>query len=76
MFIMRKFGFLSLVLDRVKCFIPEMELSNRKLAEEMKSQPASSFDIETVDLSRPHIEMVSDIRKIFHRICIGGDVRQ
>jgi hypothetical protein len=64
----------SLVLNRVKCFLPEMELANRELAEEMKSQPASSFDIETVDLSCPHIEMVSNAREIIHSASIVEDI--
>eukprot|EP00040_Diaphanoeca_grandis_P039510 m.259254 g.259254 ORF g.259254 m.259254 type:complete len:160 (-) comp37797_c0_seq1:272-751(-) len=48
----------SSVLDRVKAFLPEMEKANTNLEQEMKTRPASDFDIETLTEGVDnHVEM-------------------
>lgn len=47
-----------LVTARVRAFLPLMAEANRKLDADMRSQPREAFNIENVDESEPHIEMV------------------
>ena len=36
-----------------------MEQANRKLEDEMKATAVTKLDVETVDINKPYIEMVS-----------------
>ena len=47
------------VLSRVKDFLPTMAAANTKLEESMKELGPEAFDIENVDESEKHVEMVS-----------------
>lgn len=44
-----KLCFLSLVLDQVQSFLPQMAQANEKLRREMAAAPPGCFNIENID---------------------------
>ncbi len=45
------------MLSRVQNFLPQLAEANSKLTEQLKTQPATDFDIEAVAETGPYIEM-------------------
>jgi hypothetical protein len=47
------------VLNRLQAFLPEIKRANEELEEDLQRNDPSLYNIESVDESKPYIQMVS-----------------